>query len=267
MVVKPIYEARSDMIFAILTSAKSFPLHLHEYLEMLYVLKGECIMTIGADMRSLSAGDLGIAFPNAIHGYGNGIDDQATGQGIMVICHPGLLGDYVNQLTRYHPADPFIPAQKLHGDVGRSMGAILAQQESESANHGLYRAYTQLILAHVMPALELQRNAADDGGDLTIRLISYISQNYAQPLSLAILSEQLGVSRAHLSRIFSSKLHSGFNDYVNSMRVDAAQNQLLSSGKSILQIALDCGFESQRTFNRVFQKMCGVTPRQFRMQK
>jgi AraC-like DNA-binding protein len=77
----------------------------------------------------------------------------------------------------------------------------------------------------------------------------------------------MGISRYYLSRTFSEKLQTSFPNYLNSLRVDLAKNLLESGDQDILQICYECGFESQRTFNRVFKNTCGITPREYRNQK
>ena len=59
----------------------------------------------------------------------------------------------------------------------------------------------------------------------------------------------------------------GFSDYVGSLRVRQAQGLLRATDRKIAQIALDCGFENQRTFNRTFLKVCGTTPRAYRQER
>ena len=55
-----------------------------------------------------------------------------------------------------------------------------------------------------------------------------------------------------------------FNQYVNSLRVNLAQNLLRSTKKSVLDICYECGFDSQRTFNRAFKELCGASPSAYR---
>jgi transcriptional regulator GlxA family with amidase domain len=97
-------------------------------------------------------------------------------------------------------------------------------------------------------------------------MIRYTSENYHQPITLDGLATEVGISKYHLSRIFSTKLNTSFTDYLNSFRIGLAKNLLETSDMDILQICYSCGFESQRTFNRVFKNACGLSPRDFRGQ-
>ena len=64
--------------------------------------------------------------------------------------------------------------------------------------------------------------------------------------------------------MFAKTFHCNFSKYVNGIRLSYAQAILQDSKESITNIALDCGFESQRTFNRVFKEQYKMTLREFR---
>ena len=92
-------------------------------------------------------------------------------------------------------------------------------------------------------------------------------QPYLDPeLNLIMLSRKLNLSRAELSETINSGLGKNFNDFVNGYRVDAVK-QMLAEGKqeqlSLLGIALECGFNSKATFNRVFKKLAHISPTEY----
>ena len=94
--------------------------------------------------------------------------------------------------------------------------------------------------------------------------VSYIAAHYTEELTLPRMAHDLGISQSALSRIFSGTFHMNFNRYLNEARLDYACNLLLHSDSSILDIAIQAGFESQRTFNRVFQERFRMSPREYR---
>ena len=65
----------------------------------------------------------------------------------------------------------------------------------------------------------------------------------------------------------SNKLHIGFNDYINSLRVSNACKHLLKTDLSITEISEIVGFNTLRTFNRAFVKQMGITPSDYRTKK
>ena len=84
------------------------------------------------------------------------------------------------------------------------------------------------------------------------------------PLTLTELARALSVSPSHLSHTFSQRLHTSFRAYVNALRADHACTLLRSTDFSVTRIAYECGFETQRTFNRAFLEQCGETPSEYR---
>ncbi|UAJ11450.1 AraC family transcriptional regulator [Glacieibacterium megasporae] len=84
-------------------------------------------------------------------------------------------------------------------------------------------------------------------------------------LDLAGLARRLGTNTAYLSRGLNEGLGVGFADAINRLRVDHAAERLRgSSDDDILAIALDAGFGSKATFNRVFKERFGMTPSAYR---
>ncbi len=85
-------------------------------------------------------------------------------------------------------------------------------------------------------------------------------------LSLKKLSESMSVSENHISETLSQFLDTNFYHFVNKFRVEHAERNLLSSNKTIAEIAFASGFNSKSTFNTAFKKITGLTPTAFRNQ-
>jgi AraC-like DNA-binding protein len=83
-------------------------------------------------------------------------------------------------------------------------------------------------------------------------------------LSLRKLSSATGVSEINLSQTFSRFLDTSFFEYVNARRVDEAKALLRASDHSVLQIAIDAGFNSRSAFYAAFKESTGQTPASFR---
>lgn len=95
-----------------------------------------------------------------------------------------------------------------------------------------------------------------------------VQKKFLDPkLTLDSVSEELGVSKSHLSRIINAELGMGFPDYLNSLRVKEAQLYLRHpdfTNYTLLAIGLDAGFNSKTTFNAAFKKATSLTPSAFR---
>jgi len=90
-----------------------------------------------------------------------------------------------------------------------------------------------------------------------------------EDISLQSLSEELSIPSYQLSWIINKKMNVTFSGLVNSYRVTEVKKKLTSAQdkeKTILDIAFDAGFNTKTSFNRVFKKLTGMTPSQYRQQ-
>lgn len=78
------------------------------------------------------------------------------------------------------------------------------------------------------------------------------------------MAKDLGVSKYVLSRVFSKTFHRNFNQYLNDARLGYAKQRLENISDPITTICLNSGFDSQRTFNRVFKEKYRLSPSDYR---
>lgn len=86
-------------------------------------------------------------------------------------------------------------------------------------------------------------------------------------ISLPELSERMNIPSHHLSRVINEKLNMNFFDFINQYRVEEVKSRIQDQQYvhlSILGIAFDSGFNTKSAFNRVFKKMTGMTPSEFK---
>ncbi len=93
---------------------------------------------------------------------------------------------------------------------------------------------------------------------------TYLDENYTEDISREGLASSLGISPDHLSRYF--KMHTGmkFSEYINRLRTEKAAEILKETDEKIIDIAHACGFESLRSFNRIFRERLRCTPGEYR---
>jgi len=79
-------------------------------------------------------------------------------------------------------------------------------------------------------------------------------------LSIRDLAARVGTNETYLSRTLNRGMKQSFNRFINGLRIEYAKQLIQSSNDSLLSIALDSGFNSKATFNRVFKDISGETP-------
>jgi YesN/AraC family two-component response regulator len=99
---------------------------------------------------------------------------------------------------------------------------------------------------------------------LVKQAIAYLHQNHSRSLSRWEIAEAVGVSEDYLSRVFNRELNISPWEYLNRYRVLQSKQLLLNTDESVGSIARQVGFKDQAYFSRVFHKIAGVSPQEFR---
>lgn len=96
------------------------------------------------------------------------------------------------------------------------------------------------------------------------RVVEYIHKNYTFDLSREGLAATVDVHPDNLGKLFKIYTNKKMGDYINELRVKDAAKRLAQTDENIIDIAFSVGFDSLRTFNRVFPKFMKVTPEKYR---
>lgn len=96
------------------------------------------------------------------------------------------------------------------------------------------------------------------------RAIEYIETHLNEPIGLSDVSKETGYSYYHMTRLFSSVLGESVGRYINRRRLYNASEKLIHSNQRVIDIALDCGFESPEAFSRAFKAVFGRSPVDYR---
>lgn len=92
----------------------------------------------------------------------------------------------------------------------------------------------------------------------------YIGENYFRPLTLEMVSGEIGFNPTYFSSMFKKETDMNFSDYLKKIRIDNAKNMLLNSEQLIEDISYAVGYSDIKYFSRLFKKQTGVTPTEFR---
>ena len=113
--------------------------------------------------------------------------------------------------------------------------------------------------------LELQRGSRDlPRNAVASRMLEYMRLHCFEKLSLSDLSRELGYTEDYLSRLFHEYVDCSFRQYLHRLRMARAKRELLSSVKTIQQIAAECGYGNSKFFSTVFLKCEGMSPSEYR---
>jgi transcriptional regulator GlxA family with amidase domain len=83
-------------------------------------------------------------------------------------------------------------------------------------------------------------------------------------LSVDALAEHIGMSPRHFSRICLRETNMNPGQFVDRMRIEAAQQMIDGSSKGLKEVADACGFRSTDSMRRTFQRVLGITPGEYK---
>lgn len=120
--------------------------------------------------------------------------------------------------------------------------------------------FTEILL--LMDQHHRQRQSKSYPTQLT-NMISFINQNYTQPISLQSLSDNFQLSKQHIARLFIRYLCVTANTYILMVKLHHAQELLRFSRMNITEISNHLGFCSTSYFSRVFKQYYAISPKQY----
>lgn len=94
--------------------------------------------------------------------------------------------------------------------------------------------------------------------------LQYISHNFASPITLQEVAEQVNLSASYFSTLFKQVCNTSFKEYLTMIRIEESKRLLANTSDSIIDIAVAVGFGDQSYFTKVFRKYTGLTPKQYR---
>lgn len=93
---------------------------------------------------------------------------------------------------------------------------------------------------------------------------NYVMEHYQEDLGLEEVASHVGLSASYLSARFKRETGTGFNDYLNWRRIEAAKELLAETNEKVQAIAYAVGYTSPRYFSQVFRTLEGVRPSEYR---
>lgn len=253
-------------------------LHWHRNIEILLIHQGTCCVTVNRTEYVATPGDIFIINQEELHRIFS--DDTSLSYGAFIFplsslefAYEDSAGKSMRRLIEGRRLFPeHIPAED---DLSKLLREVL---DSILEAHGKKFSGCELFIkAQLMRfAAELMRydrlvkpeGAAAEGcqrkNERFKQILSFINENCSSELSLAVMSEKFHVSEKYFSRYFSIESGQTFTEYLNRCRIEKACRLLRETDMSVLDIALESGYESISYFIRVFRSQEGCTPLKYR---
>lgn len=123
------------------------------------------------------------------------------------------------------------------------------------------RGIVYQLLARFM---RLAREKSLDRDERLVKVLSYIHKHINRNLTITELAEQACLFKDHFIRLFRNEVKATPLQYINRKKIEHAQLTLVTSDTQVKDVALNLGFEDYSYFNRLFKKLVGTTPQEYR---
>ncbi len=228
--------------------------HAHHNMELLVCVSGTYSVSCRGQERVLRPGDLMIAFSHDIHAYLGG----GEGEGVMMIVNPDILPLLSGHL-RERRYENFLVGGNFDGLALEILKEYQGQRSRE-----ILVGYLYVLLGKLLRELPSREERDAVSTDTFSQAMEYLSMHYTQSVSLKELAHRFGVDSCHLSRMFTERLGFGYLKYLHILRVAHARELLRRTDLKMAEIWSSSGFGDQKTFNRVFREITGMTPSAYR---
>jgi AraC-like DNA-binding protein/ligand-binding sensor protein len=141
-------------------------------------------------------------------------------------------------------------------------GRVVTAKEHESALK-LLAIFAQ-HLSMVSNQVFIQRENAEP--PVIAKARAYIQEHQTEELSLSQVAKAVNMSSYYFCKMFKKVAGINFTDYVARIRIEKSKNLLLNPNLRVSEIAFEVGFQSLTHFNRVFKKILGQSPTEYRAQ-
>lgn len=238
-------------------SSFSHPPHFHESIEIVFVMDGVFKTVCDGTEYKLTAGSVLLCGSNSIH-YST--DFAAESNSILLIVNPKALLGSASQLTTKTPVCPIWKNPKKDSIIWADIQYALHNQAYLSSDDlALLLSSIISLIIRDMEMVDMSQKEKTEH-----KVLQYCSNHYTEAISVKSVAEALSISESYVSYIFNNVLGYSFPQHINNLRIEQATQLLKTTKKSCTQIALECGFSTLRTFNRVFLQKHNITPLQYR---
>ena len=251
-----------------------FANHWHNAVEIILPMENWYDATVGEEHFHLQPGDILFIPSRALHS----LTAPESGIRFIFLLDPVPL-ESIRGFSRMESllASPLYLTRSQNPSLYEEVYHILLQMRNEYFGSNEYSdlsVYSLFLNLYVILGNDRSNSQAlSSSGQITRQkeyadkfngILEYIDSHYTEDLSLEDMASSAGFSKFHFSRLFKQYTGFTFAAYVCHRKVRVAEELLSQSDLPITQIAMQSGFSSLPTFNRVFRQQKNCSPSEFR---
>lgn len=173
----------------------------------------------------------------------------------------GMMDEYKLKNQMKNMMYCLIDAMNIEEDIKEELQESVFEKIEQT--HG--KEQYQSVISSIITTLEKMTDMESGKGDGRLEgILSYIEEFYYEDLKLDVIADKFGFNYSYLSAFFAQQMKEGFNDYVNRIRIAKACQMLKETQMTIAEISQRVGYSEHSYFSRVFRKVTGKTPSEWR---
>lgn len=249
------------------SSDRLIPPHWHESLELLFCLSGEVEVIFTGQTYRLQAKEFIVINSNHVHSTRSPVLSEC-----LVIQFPLA---YLQRVTEDHYLKQFLfkttPDQQTKELLACLMYIYQNFSANELVNHlevkaKIYELLALLCKSNTFSSTNIYEIKSFKHLEKMEKVNQYIQEHYTEHLMIEEVAKMFNYNPSYFSRFYKKFMGITFTEYLNSVRLDAAYKEMRDTDKTILEIGLDNGFATNKTFYNVFRNKFGLSPQRFRKQ-
>ncbi len=254
--------------------------HIHNAIEIVYVNEGSFIAMLGETEYRIEKGDMLLIRTGVIHRLYS--DPEKESSYYIIKIAPSLIFDfaadanaakYILNLKLGEGKKCKWTKAELEGTMLKNIieDIIIEQSNEKYCSDMAIKSGCAQLLMRILRETEGEgsSNAVSEATDEVIRLIykaiEHIYKNFQRKITALECSKAVGMSYSYFSRTFKNVTGKTFSEFLEDIRLDNAKKLLLTTDKSVAEIAFESGYNDTCYFIAEFRKKSGVTPKQFRV--
>lgn len=258
-----------------ITDILEFPPHWHEEFEIIYVLEEELVIGLNNELFHLKPRDIFLINSGEVHFF---VTPPKKSHRIILQFELSLFQSLANSMRERKPVSPLIdldsPQSGVHQDFEQQLLSIADEYTQKLPGYQLAiraRLYDLIVIllrqVPTEPYSSLERNKHLKRLERLEQVFKYVEQNHTREITLGETARAANFSVYHFTRFFKETTGMTFVQYLNSYRISKAVKYLTDTNDPITEVAFRAGFDSIKTFNRVFKQLKGCSPSSFKKQK
>lgn len=236
---------------------------IKEHYKIHYIHKGRGIFKIGDNTYSLKEGQGFLLSPNIVSYYKA---DEKEPWSYSWVAFNGLNAEaYLRRanLTSDNPIFQYDKDDKVSSCFEGMLKAIRIEKSNDLRLQSLLYLFFAIIIDEAVLSPSHDEFAVNKNMYIN-KAIDFIQINYSQKLKISEIAEYINLDRKYFSTLFKSIVGVTLQDYLIHFRINKAKQLMNDSDLSIGDISRSVGYDNPLIFSKIFKKISGVSPSQFR---